>query len=264
MSAIVIQSPVPAVSVLVSDDALEAIDQALHTSGVITTIPDGDILLFKDADAAYQQLQALTRAIEATREALKRPALEFGRKLDATAREASAGLEAEKVRLGAEIKRWQVAENHRRAELARIAREEQERLQREALAKAEEERLERIRVAEAERQRQIDAMPKEDPVPGEDPVPADDLPPVDLEVFTAPAPAVVIPKPWTPPPVKSSVREKVTKVLVIDDAGLIPDQVAGCPLWVLDEAAVKRLLLAKVAVPGCRLDEVVGTAPTGR
>lgn len=264
MSAITVASPVPAISVLVSEEGLERIDFVLHASGIIARIPDGDEMAFRTADEAYQQLQALSRSIESTRETLKRPALDFGRKLDATARDAVAPIELEKDRLGAEIKRWQVTENARRAEAARLARLEQERLQREADAKAEAERMERVRLAEEQRQRELDAMPKEDPVPGEDPLPMDDLPPVDQEFLTAPVRPVIVPAPYIPPPVTSSVREKKTKVLVIDDLSKIPREINGAQLLVPDESQIKRLLIAGVKIPGCRLDEMVGTAPTGR
>ncbi len=253
MSAITIASPVPAVSVLVSEEALNAIDQALHASGVIAVIPEGDEAAFKAADVAYQRLQTLSRDIEKSREALKKPALEFGRSLDAAAKQAAEPLESEKQRLGAVIKDWQKRENARREELARQAREAAEAAQREAQRIADEQ------AAAAEAARRA-ALPVEDPVPGEDPLPVDDVP-----VFVAPAkPAVIMPKPYVPPPVVSSVREKKTKVLVIEDASAIPRELSGAVLLVPDEAQIKRLLTAGIKVPGCRLDEITGTAPTGR
>jgi hypothetical protein len=251
MTAVTISSPVPAVSVLVSDEALNRIDVALHASGVIASIPDGDEMAFKNADAAYQQLQTLSREIEKSRETLKKPALDFGRSLDAAAKEAVAPIEAEKSRLGAVIKDWQKRENARREELARKAREEAER-QRQEQIRLEREREEAARLA---------ALPKDDPVPGEDPVPVDE----PTVAFVAPEkPAVPIQPVYVPPPVKSSVREKVSKVLVIEDAALIPRELSGAVLLVPDEAQIKRLLTAGIKVPGCRLDELVGTAPTGR
>lgn len=253
MTAITITSPVPAVSVLISDEALNRIDTALHASGVIATIPEGDESAFKAANAAYDALQALAREIEKNRETLKKPALDFGRSLDAAAKQAAEPIETEKVRLGAVIKDWQKRENARREEIARKAREAADAAAREAQRIAEEQ----AKAAEAAR---LAALPQEDPVPGEDPVPVDEPP-----VFVAPVkPVVVVPMPVTQPLVTSSVREKKTKVLVIEDASLIPRELSGAVLLVPDESQIKRLLTAGIKVPGCRLDELTGTAPTGR
>jgi hypothetical protein len=243
MSAVTIASPMPAVSVLVSDEALNRIDKALHTSGVIAVIPDGDEQAFKVADAAYQALQVLSREVESTRETLKAPALAFGRSLDAAARDAVAPIEAEKARLGAVIKGWQVRENAKREE---AAAKEAQRIADEA--------------AKAKEAARIAALPQEDPEPGVDPEPVPEAP-----VFTAPVkPAVIIPTVMARPMVTSSVREKRAKVLVIEDASQIPRELSGAVLLVPDESQIKRLLTAGIKVPGCRLDEVVGTAPTGK
>jgi hypothetical protein len=251
MSAVTIASPMPAVSVLVSDEALNRIDKALHTSGVIAVIPDGDEQAFKVADAAYQALQVLSREVESTRETLKAPALAFGRSLDAAARDAVAPIEAEKARLGAVIKGWQVRENAKREEAARVAREAAAAAAKEAQRIADE-------AAKAKEAARIAALPQEDPEPGVDPEPVPEAP-----VFTAPVkPAVIIPTVMARPMVTSSVREKRAKVLVIEDASQIPRELSGAVLLVPDESQIKRLLTAGIKVPGCRLDEVVGTAPT--
>jgi hypothetical protein len=249
VSAVTVAHALPAVSVLVSDETLNRIDEAMHTAGVIATIPERDELAFEAANAAYDVLVDITRDVEKSHKTLKAPALDFGRKLDAAAKDAVAPILTEMERLGGVIKAWQKRENDRREEEARQQREAARKAQEEAQRQAEE--AERARIA---------ALPKEDPVPGEDPLPVEEPP-----VFVAPVkPAVVLPMPAAPRPVTSSVREKKTAVLVIENQALIPDEVGGVPLWLPNQDAIKQLLKAKVKVPGCRLDEITGTAPTGR
>ena len=65
-------------------------------------------------------------------------------------------------------------------------------------------------------------------------------------------------------PIKSAaVTRKTVRRLVIADAALVPREVAGVPLWVIDEAAVTKLLKAGIAVPGAVLEETETIAAKG-
>lgn len=98
--------------------------------------------------------KALIRAVEAARTAAKAPVLEAGKKIDATAKDFTAKLEAEIARVGKIVLGYQEEQHRKAAEAERKAREEAARLERERLAaEAEARRREEEARAEAERKR---------------------------------------------------------------------------------------------------------------
>lgn len=265
MTALTIPETVLPSAVLLSDEGMSALDDLTHRSGIITTIPDGDEDAFKLADQVCRDLATMKSSIEKQRKALKEPALTFGRQLDAIAEQASSPLDRELVRLGPMVKGWQIRENARRAKLAEDARKEAERLQREA-EKAQRDEAERVRrLQEEERQKQIaeaQALAAEHAAPGEEPAPVEvpELPPEP--VFVAqPTRVLVAP---TPPPVTSSIRTKIDHVVVVVNDAEVPCTFQGATLRPIDLALAKGLMKRGMKIPGLRLDEIGGTASTGR
>lgn len=121
----------------------ELLSRAQSTAG-ITNADDA-----KYAAAIMADMARFTRTIEETREAVKRPLLEAGRKIDATAKDLVAQVEAESKRLGALVGGYQAAQRKLEEEARRRAYEEQERIRREL-----EDRERRIREeAEAKRRK---------------------------------------------------------------------------------------------------------------
>src|SRR5690606_28356344 len=103
------------------------------------------------ADAASAQraaevlkaIKGFTRGIESARKDAKAPVLELGQRLDATAKELTADLEAEATRISRLVGEWQAEQNRIAEEARRKAWEEEQRIRREAEARerAEQERL---------------------------------------------------------------------------------------------------------------------------
>ena len=89
------------------------------------------------AVAAQKSVKALINDIEAAREAVKRPALDFGRVVDSRAKVLSVELKAEELRIARAVGTYQ----HREADKIREAQRkiEQERAEIEARLKAQEE-----------------------------------------------------------------------------------------------------------------------------
>ena len=117
--------------------------KAQHTAG----IEDADAA--KAAAALMADMARFTRTIEETREAVKRPLLEAGRKIDATAKDLVAQVEAESKRLGTLLGGYQAAQRRLEEDARRRAYQEQERIRREA-----EDKERRIR-EEAEAKRRL-------------------------------------------------------------------------------------------------------------
>ncbi len=115
-------------------------DRLLAESSFIMSVCDA-----MDADAATALLRDITAQIkicESTRTEIKGPVLELSRKIDGTAKDFAAPLEAEKARLSRIIGAWQQAE-----------REKVEKAQREAAAEARriaQEEAKKIAAAEIE------------------------------------------------------------------------------------------------------------------
>lgn len=120
--------------------AIEQRNRLVSEATAIVAVSDA-----MDADAATAVLRDITAQIkscEATRTEIKGPVLELTRKIDGTAKDFAAPLEAEKTRLSRIIGAWQQAE-----------REKVEKAQREAAAEARriaQEELKKIHAAQIE------------------------------------------------------------------------------------------------------------------
>lgn len=94
----------------------------------------------QSAVALMKEMTAFSRTIEATRETVKRPLIEAGRKIDAVAKSLVTDVEAEAKRLGGLLAGYQAAQKKIEEDNRRRAFEEQQRIVREA-----EERERKIR-----------------------------------------------------------------------------------------------------------------------
>lgn len=140
-----------------SPDALAVKENALAVSGIIARVRSQSE--YETAVAAQSALSSAIRAAEKSRKEFKEPVLEYGRQIDAIAKEYKAELEAEELRVGKLAGDWQQLqiakqkaeeaarllelqkiEEERQAEIRRVAQEEARKL-------AEIERAERERKA---------------------------------------------------------------------------------------------------------------------
>ncbi len=107
---------------------------------------------YEAAGGFVRDAKQLVRDVEAARTAAKAPVLEAGKRIDATAKDFTAKLEAEIARVGRLVLGYQEEQRRKAAEAERKAREEAARLERERLAaEAEARRREEEARAEAER-----------------------------------------------------------------------------------------------------------------
>ena len=226
--AIFIPNPLPARILALDSTILEHSAKLVSRAQLIGTITNGDE--FRDAEIVYSQITALAKEVDQERLELKRPIINLGKQLDEVAGEALAPLVIQRTGLRTKIDAWITAENDRR-------RKEAEECQ----ARMRAEQAERQRLADEARRQAAAAAPAEDaPMPGEEPT----APPHEPLATVAP---VLL---------KSSVLKKTNrKVLVIDDASLIPRE-----LMDPNEKKIDALLRAGIPVPGCRLDVAPGFA----
>lgn len=259
MNPIIIPTNLPAALVVVSDEALDRIADLTTRAGEIPAITSPQE--FTAADALLADAVALLKAIEVERQKLKRPVIDLGRALDEAASEATAGLVAIKTKLGKRLLAFQQEENARREEeRRRLAEQERQAAAAAAAAHAAAEAQRR----EAEKAAAL-AMAQE----------AEDTPP--WEQPAAPAP-VVAPEPVHVPtvlpptyeqqvaaaPLKSgSVVQKTAKKVEVVSPSLVPDEIAGVKLWILDLKTIDRLAKSGVVIPGVVVSEITTIAAKG-
>lgn len=118
--------------------AMQARDELLGRSRI--TLGVGSAEAAQSAVALMKEMTAFSRTIEATRETVKRPLLEAGRKIDAVAKSLVTDVDAEAKRLGGLLAGYQAAQKKIEEDNRRRAFEEQQRIIREA-----EERERKIR-----------------------------------------------------------------------------------------------------------------------
>lgn len=230
----------------------------------------------------FREVDQLAKTIAAQRLELTRPIDQLKTAIIEAERSATMPLNEAKAALGQRMLTC-------KAELDRVAAEERRKAEAEARARAEAER-QRL---EAERQALI-AKQKAEHEAARAKAKADQEAaeaaareqaellgtPVEVEVIAAPEapneppPVVVIPEVFRPvvaaPAPKLAVRKSVRQVLEIVDAEKViaaaddAGRLFGRQVLLVDEAAVKALLLAGCAVPGARLVEVEGQATNGR
>jgi hypothetical protein len=268
MSAVLIANPLPAQIVALSSETGDLIAALSSETGdliaaiearaaILAQVQDADA--YAAADALVGECAKLAKAIEAERKRLKAPIIELGRALDDAAGEAIAPLAAIKAELGRKLLAYEQAENARRAEEARRVAEA--RAAAEAKARAEQAEADRIR-REAEARRIEAEMAQEQMPPSADIAPWDEPAPLP----EVPAPAVIVPEYVAPaaPLLKSaSVVKKTTRKVEIHDPAQVPREIAGVPLWIIDQKAVEKLAKGGVQIPGVRIVEVETIAAKG-
>jgi hypothetical protein len=251
-----------------------ALDLAAQATALVPkTAADLDAAntLFKAADALEKAIT--TQRLELTRpiDTLKAAIMAAERQATLPLGEARKGLadrmltcKRELDRIAAEERAKAEAEARARAEAerARLEAERQERIAREraaheAAVKAAQEAAAQER-ARLEAEAELFGAPADQFESPFEPV---------MPAYVEPPPVVIIPEVIRPNPVtaapKLAVRATTRKVLRIIDASKIPRTIAEAVLLVPDEAAIKKLLLAGLVVPGCELVPAPGTASTG-
>jgi septal ring factor EnvC (AmiA/AmiB activator) len=215
----------------------EIVDKAVDLSVAVGQIEKVDESNLEDADELASNLAKLQRQIETNRKEAKSPVLQLGKAIDGAAKPTTDLIKASKKRISSMIA---VHINEREEERRRIEAENRRKIE-EANRKAEEARRERERKAKPSLL---------DKVMGKEPEPEPSTPP-------APIP-VALEKP--PEKVKSSVSVRTVKTVEIVDESRIPIEVNNTRLWILDRAAIRRLALAGVPIPGVKVVEVQQTA----
>lgn len=243
MSALTVPNELPKDFIVLSLDIIERkdalIERAYHLP--ITSVDE-----MRDADAHAKEIAALFKGVENQRLQLGRELKALQDRINVAAGDALQPLKQAWDDLVARIRGFEHAENARREAAAKKAREEAEARQREEEARAEAARQEQIRRAELE-------TPPDDPAAAEPP-------PVTAEVLPRRIEAAP-----TPPPIRSNAyRRNGGKVVHVDSEAQIPLEINGVRLWKEPNlTAIKTLLAAGVAVPGCRLVENDGVAMAG-
>lgn len=231
MAAITVQHRLPTDLIVLSQEAINEIDEAIH-HGFGLTMGEIDEDSFESYNVAYRKLQQLESSLEAQRKAIKAPVLALGKLIDDAPREYVANMNDVRGKLGAKIRAFELAENAKREALRIAAEAEAKRIEQEAFEKAERER-----------EAAIEHLP-----PGVEPPSVVDGP------IVQPVKPV-----YTPPALKSAVKDKTTFELIIDDVDQIPVMYGEIRLLVPDEKAIKALLKMKVKIPGCHLKDIAGT-----
>lgn len=138
-------------------EALAHRDRLLALARKGTTIASADQA--QRAASFLKELASFTRTIETTRNDVKAPILDAGRKIDAVAKNLVTEIEAEAKRIGGLLATFQAEEKRKEEEARRKAWEEQERIrldaerkEREAREKAEADERERQRIAREEQE----------------------------------------------------------------------------------------------------------------
>jgi hypothetical protein len=144
----IVAAPYAIESIDATEKARKYRDELIAQARAKTGIPDPEGA--KAAANLLQEMTRFTRTIEETRETVKRPLLEAGRKIDATAKTLVLDVEAEAKRLGSLIGAFQESQKKLEEENRRRAYEEQERIRKEA-----EDRERQIREEKEAARRQL-------------------------------------------------------------------------------------------------------------
>jgi len=143
-------------------EAIKA-EALLKAKGIVQVTSDDEL---NKAVEIRREVNAIASGVEKTREALKKPILDAGRKLDTLAKDFTADLAKERDRLDGFINFWQRKKLLEAQEAQRLAEEAQRRAeaeatrQREAAEKAEREKIEAEARAKAAEQAAKDATSK--------------------------------------------------------------------------------------------------------
>jgi hypothetical protein len=228
-------------------------------------------------NAKFREIDALTKAIKEQRLEITRPIEELADAVRAAAKQATIPLDEARADLGDRIMKFD-----RKLKAEAAAAEAKARAEAEAKATAERARLEAERQAIIAKQQAEFKEAKEaaEKARAEAQAQADE----EAALFGAVAPAIEVvepTKPPEPPPVvvvpvleavraplgvplgKCAVRPSKRKTLRIIDASKIPREIAGAALMIPDKVAIRKVLDAGIAVPGCVLEDEEGFASTG-
>lgn len=182
------------------------------------------------ADQLYLGIRTLESEIEKQRVTVKDPVLKLGKAIDEAVRPIMIMLAETRVKLGDRILAFK-------------------RIQEQLAREAEERRRKELEAIEAERKAKELARIAQEAALKEKGMPIPPPPPVAVVAPPRPLPAPV-------PVIKSaSVTTMKQKVLVIDDKRQIPWEIGNVELLTPNEISIKRLLMAGITVPGCRLEE---------
>ena len=250
-TAITIPNPLPAVLVALSSETLAEVAGLEAAAKAFQVIDSAESMAA--ADEVLLRAVRLGKAIEDERKRIKAPVLELAKALDAASADAQLPLALIKTDLGAKILVFQRAENARREEERRRL-EEQRRAAEEAARLAAAEAAAK---AEAERKAAAEAAPWDEPA-----APAEPAPWEQPAAVQAIAPTVEEQIAAAPVKSKSVVMRTVKKVEITDPA-LVPDEIAGVALWVLDTKAIERLAKNGVQIPGVTVHEIQTVAAKG-
>lgn len=157
MNALALRN-VGAVEITIEPDAFAARDEAIANATLIGRVSNH--LQAGSAADALKSLKAITKAIEASRTAIKAPVLDLGKRIDTTAKQFIAEVEIEVTRLTGLLTAYEVEQRRIAAEEERKRQEEERKARAEEAARlAEINRLQRLAeqaalLAESERERE--------------------------------------------------------------------------------------------------------------
>ena len=270
-SALVIENKLPKEIVAIDAAVLESANTMAFQARSLILI-DAETLAI--GNAKFKEIDALTKAIKEQRLEITRPIEALADAVREAAKKATMPLDEARADLGDRIMKFDRKLKAEAAEAERKARAEAE-----SKAAAERQRLEAIRQAEIAKQQAEYQVAKEaaEKARAEAQALADE----EAALFGAQAPAIEVvepEKPAEPPPVvivpvldavrapilhKCAVRPSKRKTLRILDASKIPREIAGAALMVPDKVAIRKIMDAGIAVPGCVLEDEEGFASTG-
>lgn len=251
MNAITIPNPLPAVLVALSSETLATVATLEAAAKALQVIDSAEDMALAD-DVLFQSVR-LGKALEAERKRLKAPIIDLAQQLDAASADVQLSLSWIKTDLGAKILVFQRAENARREEERRRL-EEQRRAAEEAARQAAAEAAAK---AEAERKAAAEAAPWDEPAAPAEPAPWEQ--PAAVQVI-----APTVEEQIAAAPIKSkSVVMRTVKKVEITDPSLVPKEIAGVALWVIDTKAVERLAKNGVQIPGVTVYEISTVAAKG-
>lgn len=240
--------------VIPADLGLKA--QTLATAIGVLNITDA--ATFEAGNRILMDSHVALKELEAARVRLKKPITELGREIDRVVASVAEPLDLAKRSMQRKVAAYQRAEQAKADALRREA-EEKARIEREA-AEAERARLQAIadeehrqKVAEAKAKAEAEAKELEailgKPVEAE-PVKVAPAPKIEAAKVEVQAVAVA--------PVASAVQTRKVQRVEFTDRMLVPVCIGTHVLRPIDEAAVKKALLAGAVIPGARLvDDVV-------
>lgn len=231
--------------------------KAKNLAQAIKVLDVVDAATFEAGNRLLVEAHQAAKDLEAARVKLKKPITDLGREIDKVVAGVADPLDAAKRTMQGKVLAYQKAEQAK-ADAARREAEEKARIEREAAEKerarlqAEADEKHAIEVAAAKAKAAAEAQELE-AILGK---------PVAAEpVQVAPAPvvqAVAVKITETPiaPVIATAIQTRKVQKLVIDNEADVPAYVSGINIRPIDTTAVRKLLAAGVAVPGCRMVEV--------